>query len=523
MKKKKIILSTVAAIVIFLVVYNVFIKKKEADFTLVEVTKGNVIQEVSETGQVQMGKAINLGFKNTGTLQKIFVKVGDNVWPGSSLAKLDTVQLMIERAETQAALQVAQAKLDQLLAGATAEEIQAAQTDVVNAQVALEDARTQYEESLNQAYEDALNTLDGAYLKGSGAFNAVSTLKKTYFSGGDQESTTVSGKKTAIEILVNALKTQIDEAHASSTNQNIDNALATAKNNLSDIYAALNIIRDLTETINYTNAVSAADKTSLNTERTNINTALSNIINAQQTISLAKINGQTDLNTAQGNLQEVQDDLALKLAKPSQANIDLYQAQVNQAKAEADLLDNKISEATLKSPVQGKVTKINKELGETVQPSLSESVITLLPADPYEIEVNIYEEDVVKVKIDDPVEIKLPALPGQIFYGKVISIDPAEELVEGVIYYKVTVSFGNPPQETKPGMSADVTIKTAQVNDVLTIPGAAVEKKAEKTFVQIFKNEKLEETEIQIGLSGSDDLVEVTSGLAEGNQIAVPK
>ena len=65
--------------------------------------------------------------------------------------------------------------------------------------------------------------------------------------------------------------------------------------------------------------------------------------------------------------------------------------------------------------------------------------------------------------------------------------------------------------------------ETAQKNDVLTIPGAGIEKKNDKMFVRIFKNEKLEETEIQTGLNGKDDLVEIISGLAEGEQIAVPK
>ncbi|MFH1780777.1 MAG: efflux RND transporter periplasmic adaptor subunit [Candidatus Nealsonbacteria bacterium] len=520
---KKIILISIVVITASAVIFNVFLKKKDADFTLIEAVKGSIIQEVSETGQVQMGRAVNLGFKNAGTLQKVFVKVGDDVWPGSSLAKLDTVQLMIERAEAQAALEVAQAKLDQLLEGSSAEEVQAAQTDVQNAQIALDDTKQKYDENVSQAYEDALNILDSAYLKTSGALNTVNTLKKTYFSSGDQESNTVNSKKISIETSVNILKIQIDQAHASSTNQNIDNSLVIARSNLNNIYAALNIIREMTETINYASVVSAADKTSLNTERTNINTALSGIINAQQTISLAKINGQTDVNTAQGNLKETQDDLALKLAKPSRANTDLYQAQVNQAKAGVDLLDNKISEATLKSPVQGQVTKISRELGETVQPSLSDSVITLLPKDPYEIEVNIYEEDVVKVKFNDPVEIKLPSFPNQIFSGKVVAINPAEELVEGVIYYKVTISFENPPQDTKPGMSADITIKTAEKHDILTIPGLAVTKKGDKTFVQIFKDKKLEEIEIRIGLRGNNDAVEIISGLIEGEQVAIQK
>ncbi|MFH1575807.1 MAG: efflux RND transporter periplasmic adaptor subunit [Candidatus Nealsonbacteria bacterium] len=518
---KKIILIIIGVAVISLIIFNFFIKDKKADFTLVEVIKGTVVQEVSETGQVQMGKAINLGFKNAGTLQKLFVSVGDTVWPGSSLAKLDTVQLTIEMSKAQATLEVAQAELDELLTGANAEEIQAAQTDVQNAQIALNDAQLQYEENLNHAYEDALNILDSSYLKASGALNTVSTLKKTYFSGGDQESTTVSSKKTVIETLVNTLQAQINEANISQTNQNIDNALLTAKNNLSDIYSALNIVRDITETINYTSVVVSADKTSLNTERTNINTALGGIINAQQTISLAKIDGQTDINTAQGNLKEAQDDLALKLAKPSQANVNLYQAKVNQAKAEVDLLDNKISEATLKSSVKGQVTKINKELGETVQPSLSESVITLLPADPYEIETNIYEEDIVKMAVNNPVEIFLIAFPDQTFRGKVISIDPAEELIDSVVYYTVTINFETVPDGIKPGMTTDLLVKVASKENVLIIPEEAIYEKDGKKTVKVLKDNKIEEREIVIGLQGSDDNIEIISGISEGEKVVV--
>ena len=226
---------------------------------------------------------------------------------------------------------------------------------------------------------------------------------------------------------------------------------------------------------------------------------------------------------AEGDLKEAQDALAIKKAGPRQTDINYYQAQVEQAQAKVDLLETQIKEATLRSPVRARVTEINKKVGETVQPTSNDNIIVILPTDPYDIKVDIYEEDVVKVKLNDPVDIKLPAFPNQIFPGKVTLIDPAEKVIEGVIYYGVTISFENPPQEIKPGMSADVTIKTAEKRDVLTIPGAAVEKKDNKTFVQILKDEKLEWIEIQIGLSGNDDKVEVISGLAEGDQVAVPK
>ena len=520
MSKKLIFIIVILAIVV-LIIYQSFFKEKEPEFTLAEVVRGNVAQEVSETGQVQMGKEINLSFKNTGTIQAIFIKVGDKVWLGSSLARLNTSQLVIERSKAQASLEVAQAKLNQLLEGSTPEEIQAAQTDIDNAQIALENAQQDYEENLAQAYEDALNVLANAYLKSSGTLTTVTSLRKSYFTSADQGSITVNEKENNIDSLVLTAKTYIDQAQASLMHEDIDTALSIMKDSLGDIYNDLNIIQDIVESSDYTDTVSATDKTSLNTERLNINTALTNIINAQQTITSARMDGETAVNNAEGNLKGTQDDLALAIAEPSQADIDLYQAQIKQAQAELDLLDNKIWESTLRSPTQGQVTKINKEIGEIVQPSSAEPVITLLPASPYEIEVDIYEEDIVKMALGNEVIISLIALPDQDFQGKVISINPAEELVEGVVYYTMTISFEETPQNIRPGMTTDLVIKTDSKENVLIVPEDAIQEEDGKNIVQVFKDNQIEEREVEIGLMGSDDMVEVINGVAEGEKVII--
>lgn len=521
MKKKKIILIAIAAVIVLAIIYNAFIKKEEVSFELFNVVKGDVSQEVSETGQVQMGKAVNLGFKNAGTLDWVFVKVGDKVWPGSSLARQETVQLNIELNEYQAALDIAQAKLDQLLEGATPEEIQAAQTDVETAQIALEDAEEDYENDVNHAYEDALVVLDDAYLKVSAGLVTVSSVRRSYFYSSDQESITVVSKESEISSLVSSLNSYISQAYASSTDESIDNAISFARTGLATIYNDMNAIKAIAEGNTYTNTVSSADKTALDTARTNANTALTSVTNAQQAITSAKTTGQTAVNTAKGNLQKAQDDLALLLADPSQSNITLYQAQVSQAQAKVDLYKNKITEATLKSPVQGQVIAINREIGETVQPSLSESVITILPATNYEIEVDIYEEDIVKMEIGNSVDISLIAFPDEVFSGRVISINPAEDLIDGVVYYAVKVNFENFPEGIKPGMTADLSIKVAEKTDVLSVPEDAIQEKDGKNTVKVYKDKEITEKEIEIGLIGSDDMVEVISGLAEGEQVVI--
>ncbi|PJA82939.1 MAG: hypothetical protein CO146_02130, partial [Candidatus Nealsonbacteria bacterium CG_4_9_14_3_um_filter_37_29] len=135
------------------------------------------------------------------------------------------------------------------------------------------------------------------------------------------------------------------------------------------------------------------------------------------------------------------------------------------------------------------------------------------------IEADIYEEDIVKINIDNPVDISLVALPEKIFKGKVISIDPAQKLIEGVVYYETTINFDEIPDGIKPGMTADLVIKTASRENTLIIPEEAIQKKDDKTIVEVFKEGNIEDREIEVGLFGSNDMVQVLSGLEEGEKL----
>jgi HlyD family secretion protein len=123
------------------------------------------------------------------------------------------------------------------------------------------------------------------------------------------------------------------------------------------------------------------------------------------------------------------------------------------------------------------------------------------------------------MEIGNEVEISLVPFPDEIFKGRVILIDPAEKLVEGVVYYEATVAFETIPEGIKSGMTADLEIKTASREDVLIIPEDAVQEKEGKTIVEVSREGNIEEREIETGLLGSDDMVEVVSGLEEGEKV----
>jgi HlyD family secretion protein len=289
------------------------------------------------------------------------------------------------------------------------------------------------------------------------------------------------------------MKAVIDVTKSTAENEKSDLALSETEKNLNVIFDDLREIREVCESENYKNIVSATAKSSLDTQRTYINTALSNIITSKQTISSVKLNNKYNIDVAQAAvsdaeaaLKTAQDKLAVTLVKPRQNDIELYEAQISQAQAQVKLIENQIQDSILRSPIDGKIIEIKKKVGEIVQPLLQDVVFVLLPDNPFEIKVDIYEEDIVKVKIGNPVDISLVAFPDKIFKGRVIEINPAEKLIEGIVYYETTINFDEIPEGIKPGMTADLIIKTDSKENVLTIPKDAIQKKNGKDNCRSF-------------------------------------
>ncbi len=533
---KKIIIVLIL-IVLALFVYQIAFKEKEPEYTLAEAKIDTVVQEVSETGMVKRGEKLELSFESAGRIAAVNVIVGDIVKAGQSLARLETSQLQIRLQEAAAALKLVQAELDKLLSGASAETIRVAQTTVDNAEISLENAQQNEQnvkiiaqENIEQDYEDALNSLDSAYLKIYNAYNEIDSLQRTYFSSNDQESITAKGNKTTIENAMLQVEPYISAAKSSGENESIDTALIEAKSALDEIYGALETTRETCEEITYRDAVSSTDKTALDTQKTNINTSLTSIISAQQSIASTKLTNTSNISTAesstataQGVLKSAQDNLALTTADPRQEDIVLCQAQVQRAQANAALLQNQITKATLFSPTNGQVIEVNKKVGEMVQ--ATEIIVAVLPSVPFEIETDIYEEDVVKISIGNPVDISLIAFPDQIFKGSVRSIAPAEEELEGVVYYEIIIAFSEEaekiPEGVKQGMTADLIIETVRKENVLVVAEEAVQKKDDKVFVEVLIDGKIKERKIETGLLGSDDMIEITSGLEAGEKVII--
>ena len=138
-KRTKIILGVVLIIIILILIP--ILKPKTPTYELCNVLRGDVIQEISANGTVESISEIDLKFKTAGTIDKISTKVGNNVKKGAYLLNLDSGTVYSQYLQAQANYNQAKAKLDQLIAGVSDEEINVAKQVLGNAKIAIDDAR----------------------------------------------------------------------------------------------------------------------------------------------------------------------------------------------------------------------------------------------------------------------------------------------------------------------------------------------------------------------------------------------
>lgn len=542
MNKKIIII--VSAVVIVLGSFLIYrSQNKKPVYEVVEASQGEVDQVVSATGTVTSAKEVDLQFENAGKIAKIEVEVGDKVATGEILVRLDAAELNAQLKSAQAALEVAEAQLAQTLAGNRPEDVKIYETALANATVdlrnkeqALIDDQQDAENEINKAYENVLNVLNDSYNK---AADAVYKQIDDLFANDDNNPELTF--KTSNAQMENNAETQRgvvtddmsdfkNETTALNLNDHasLDDTLNNAKQHLTAIRGLLDMLMSaLNDATSLTSTISGTYKANVTTARTNIDTAITNVTDQEQEIATTKISNQVKVNDAQtsvdsarATLKTAQDQLALKKAEPLKADIDLAQARVKQAQADVLQIQEKINKTILKAPIDGFVTLINKEEGEMAQTSAP--IISIIAVDQFQIETNISETDIAKVNLNDEVEMTLDALgPDEKLSGRIIKIDPAETVVSGVIYYKVTSMFNASDERIKPGMTANLDIKTDKRENVVSLPYYAINETDGHKYVKVLSsNGETADREVKIGLEGEVN-VEIVEGLKAGEKVAV--
>lgn len=577
--KSKFFIISLLLIIAAVGAYFIFSRKPTITYTTVKIERGNLIQTVSETGMVKANKEVNLNFTISGKIANIFVSIGDKVKKDQILAELDSSDLLLREREAAANLRVAQANLAKLLAGSTAGELAVSQAGVNQAETAYASALneaekikntvdeniTQAEESLSDlyltsgetitSYQQAVKNYKSVILttveaKISVAANALDNIN-TILSDNDAKYFLGAGDVSLVDDTKNdyvLANTALTKARASQTGGDINQSAADTLNALNKTFTALRDCYNLLEVSmvgsNFTQTKLDTYKTAVSTQQTNVSSGITSVQTAQNNsndsindLNNAILAAKNDLATAevtgaqQNAAAQAKVDTSYRAWLVAEAQLDqlkagaraqdisLIQAQVSQAQASLDLVRNQINNNILKAPLDGTITKKNYEAGE--QFSSAKPIFSLLGMNNFEIEVDVSEADIIKIALNDKTEITLDAFGEDIkFYGQVSFIEPAETIIQDVIYYKVKINFDGKDKDVKSGMTANANITTARKDDVLIAPSRAViEKNGDGKFARVLVLEEVKEVPVTIGLRGDDGLVEILSGLNEGDTV----
>ena len=173
---------------------------------------------------------------------------------------------------------------------------------------------------------------------------------------------------------------------------------------------------------------------------------------------------------------------------------------------------------TIYSPAAGVVTKKDAFKGHYVKQGAHQYEIVDLSS--VWVDVDVYEYELPWVRKGMAADMDLSYIPGKRFKGKVLFIYPY--LDPKTRTAKLRLAFTNPGYQLKPGMYANVNLKSVVATDTLVIPQEAVIDSGVRkiVFVALGKG-KFEPREVNIGLEGNDNEFQVLDGLSEGEEIVL--
>jgi len=472
-----------------------------------KVARRDITQEVAVTGRVKAATSVELAFEKAGRVSQAHVRVGDRVIPGTLLVSLDSSELLANLAEAKADVQVQESKLKELKRGTRVEELEVQRVKVQNAESALQDARQQVLDTLHTSYtksDDAVrNKIDQVF---SGPRNPAPQI--LFIATDFQLEYTVERKRITVESTLTSWKTSLESL---SLKSDLEGALETTKQDLGMIQSFLDdlalAINGAAPTGSITNSTLNSWQSDVSTARTNVNTAVSNTSSVEES-----------LQVAQSSLALQQQNLFFKEAGTAPEEIAAQQAKLEQSQASVGKIEAQLAKNVLRSPIFGVVTKQTAKVGELVASAII--IVSLISENDFEIEANVPEADIAKIQVGNTAEVTLDAYGRDVVFGvQVVSIDPAETIIEGVTTYKVILLFEKEDERIKSGMTTNINIVGASKQGVLAVPQRAVTRKGSDRFVRVVAGEEVREVKVETGLRGSDGFIEITEGLFEGDVV----
>jgi multidrug efflux pump subunit AcrA (membrane-fusion protein) len=441
------------------------------------VTYGTITQTIGMAGNLSPVSEADLNFASAGTVQSVYVQVGQTVAIGAPLGTLDSTLLSAQLAQAQATLGSAQAKRSQDQAGPTPQNLTSAQNSVASALVSVNNAQTSLTDT------QAINALSVSTAQG-----AVNDAQKP--------------------VDADQLVVDLDNATLAADQATMTADCAPASPNCSAATAKVaadktRLAADLQTLAKDTAALNAA-KTALATTTTKAQQS-----NNQAAATLASMRQQYSAATS---------SLAALSTSATPQTIQMDDAQIQIAQINVNTLQHQLDSSTVTTPIAGIVAQVNTKPGQSVSTSGTSNAFVIFTPGAYAVTGTVSDSQVNMVALGQAAEVT-PAGSAQAMLGKITSIAPAAIISSGVATFAVTAQLTDTSNAIRPGTSASVNIVLNQVVHVLTVPTSAVRTTAAGSTVQVLVNGVPQSVSVQTGAS-DPTRIQIVSGL-KLNQVVV--
>ncbi len=533
-------------LLVFVLIVRAFAQNgPRIEYDTQKAERATLRQTVEVTGEVVSSADVDLKFESSGRLVAVGKKVGDAVKAGDILANLDDRNERVRVQSAQAALLSAQASLDRLQHGATAEDLRITEVTVENAQTALEQAKQAFTDAqasnlaaLNKAYGDLDGQMESLYLKASAAmqamrndvFDAAGSLKSDISCPDFSLQSQALSQYTSASAAMTAMGKDIAAYRVASTRADKDRLSATLLDEGKTIRLSAQLTNAMMQVSTPTGSTSVASfdarKSDVKAVWTDLNASVSaaesqklHVATTIATTATSSNVAQQNVKTMEGSLASAQANLNLKKAPATTYDLAAARASVSQASASLGEASIALDHRRIRAPYDGNIAAIVGRVGQTLTPN--DVVLKLHGLDVYEIEADVPETDIAKLRVGMKAEMTLDAYgDDKVFAGELATIDTAQTVIQDVVYYKTRFRFVANEDVVRAGMTSTVTVVTVERADALIIPQRAVREDEDgKKFVRVLENGQEARRDVQLGVRGDDGLIEILGGLSGEEEV----
>jgi len=538
-KKVVIVLALVVAFVTIISFSGIGGEKLE----FVTVKRGDVYQDVVISGKIIASDTVDILSEQSGRVVKVLADIGTVVKEGQVLAILDSGELQAKISQARADVLTAEAGLAQQLAIRETAIIEL--NDLKNG-TRQEDIDIKIA-NLNKAQADLRNSMqntpdliDDTGIKADGVLR--NNLDTIFLNNNDQTSIrlgftvpntqiktdTEDGRVLAQQALNRIFSYKSDIAKIDSVSLKSDQHILLLEKTRSEVYIIRDLLSKVMDAIVGSSGLSSTQiaeyKSKVDTARTTISSSISSInskLDSLRSLQASVDVASSDLNRSKAGASV--EEIAAKEAKIREidAQVLSQKAKVQSQQAVLQSYNVQLRKYSLVSPFAGVVSKRSIVAGQTIQPSLS--AFSVISDGLLLIEANVPESDIGKLKLQNKVEIAIDAFGDDRLSGKIIVIEPAETIIDGIVNYKVKISFDTADPRIKSGLSSILRIETLRHENVLSIPDFAIERREDGYYVRKKNGDEVLDVKIERGVKGVDGSIEILGGLNEGDEVVINK